>query len=632
MNVDGKLVAIVGPNESGKTSFLEALTHFNHHEVLKSSGPKRELTRSRDIPTNQEVVKATFLIEDEELEELRDMLGGEEIRWCEISKHAGEGTHYYTFKPRQPRRSLAMRQRVVRLLNGVSSRQRFTRLVENHPELDLVNEVRSLASLLETNVETMSDEYQTRIVRVATRLENATDDEGPQYVKELAQLLRDLAQHEAEPRPGRKAINYLSPRKPRFLLFSDDDRLLQSGYNIEEVWQNPPGALRNLARVANLDLEALNNAIAANDDPAVAGLEEQANDRLDQRFYEAWSQARLTVRFRIEERVLKILIREESEGELPAHFTSIVERSDGLRQFVALTAFADSQSTAQTPVLLIDEVERHLHYNAQADLVQILAQQSIASKVIYTTHSIGCLPEDLGTGVRLVESQEPQSFTSRIENAFWTSDRPGFSPLLFGMGASALAFIPLRNAVITEGPSDIILWPRLLREATDRTHLDLQIAPGLSKADRPGIIVLDREAPRTVYLLDADEGGNNLKKELISAGIADDRIFSIPDERELGLVVEDLIDTQIYARAVNEELRRSNGDAYSFPAGNFPEAGRPTAVKEWCREKGIREPHKVAVAYRVIEEGIEVPILAEPHRDPLAQLFVNVSDALQAQA
>jgi predicted ATP-dependent endonuclease of OLD family len=488
--------------------------------------------------------------------------------------------------------------------------------------------VRELASILETSEETLSGEAQAKIGSVATMLGSAVHDEGPQYVRELSQLLHDLAEHEADRPPWRKAIDVLSKRKPTFLRFSDDERLLESEYNIDKVWQNPPAALRNLVRLASLDLEALHKAVTANDYPNVAGLEEQANDLLKQRFYDSWSQSKLAVRFRTEEKVLKILIRGETPGESQARFTSIGERSDGLRQFVSLTAFADPQPTVQAPILLIDEVETHLHYNAQADLVQMLAGQEIASKVIYTTHSMGCLPEDLGTGVRLVESQEPESFTSRIENAFWTSNRPGFSPLLFGMGASALAFIPLRNAVITEGASDIILWPRLLREATGRTHLDLQVAPGLSEADRPSIIVLDAEAPRTAYLLDADEGGNNLRSELIGAGISEQRIFSISDAGHPGLVVEDLLDATIYVLAVNAELHRSNGDEYSFPAHSLPEAGRPTAVKDWCSENDIREPGKVAVAYRVLEEGVGVPILAKPYRESLAQLFLDISAAL----
>jgi hypothetical protein len=130
MNVDGKMIAVVGPNESGKTSFLDALMHLNNYEALKASGPEQELTRNKDIPANQKVIEATYLVEDEEREALRDVPGSEEIRWCLISKHASKGTHYYTFKPHHPYRSLLPRQRAVRLRNGVSSRQRFKNVAE----------------------------------------------------------------------------------------------------------------------------------------------------------------------------------------------------------------------------------------------------------------------------------------------------------------------------------------------------------------------------------------------------------------------------------------------------------------------------------------------------------------------
>ncbi len=253
----------------------------------------------------------------------------------------------------------------------------------------------------------------------------------------------------------------------------------------------------------------------------------------------------------------------------------MVQEGLGMR----LRGLLQNSFSEQVSILLIDEVETHLHYDAQADLVQMLAKQEIVTKVIYTTHSVGCLPEDLGTGVRFIESKEPVSFTSRIENAFWNSGSSGFSPLLFGMGASTLAFIPLRNAVVTEGPSDMILWPTLLREATGRSHLDFQIVPGLSNANRSEIIVLDGEAPRTAYLLDADEGGKDLSRKLRGAGILEVKIFHIPDDVQQGLVIEDIVDAEVYVRAVNEELRRShNGSDYSFPLDRLPASGRPTAI------------------------------------------------------
>ena len=113
-------------------------------------------------------------------------------------------------------------------------------------------------------------------------------------------------------------------------------------------------------------------------------------------------------------RVLHILVK--SPG---GQFDRIAERSDGLRQFLALLMFLSSHPNLKVPpIVLIDEVERHLHYDAQADLVQMLAHQDVAAKVVYTTHSLGCLPEDLGLGVRMVEATD---HLSQINNWFWSN-------------------------------------------------------------------------------------------------------------------------------------------------------------------------------------------------------------------
>jgi predicted ATP-dependent endonuclease of OLD family len=323
---------------------------------------------------------------------------------------------------------------------------------------------------------------------------------------------------------------------------------------------------------------------------------------------------------------LKLLVEEPG-----FRFSSIAERSDGLRQFLALLAFAHVERSDEDAILLIDEAETHLHYDAQADLVQMLAKQEIVSKVIYSTHSIGCLPEDLGTGVRFVDMISPGSSTSTIRNWFWESDRPGFSPLLFGMGASTLAFIPVRNAVATEGISDSILWPTLLREAADRSHLDFQVVPGISEATLPEITQLDREAPRTVYLVDSDKSGNALRNQLKGAGIPNQRIFSIPDTKKQGLEIEDLIDPEVYLEAVNAELNRSNNLGVSFPASALPTAGRPKAVKDWCQANKLSTPKKRAVAYRIIERAAERRILAKVYSRPLERLYAKIIRVLSSQ-
>jgi len=179
-----------------------------------------------------------------------------------------------------------------------------------------------------------------------------------------------------------------------------------------------------------------------------------------------------------------------------------------------------------------------LHYDAQADLIQMLSHQQQAAQVIYTTHSAGCLPKDLGTGVRLVEPNKDQE-RSGVENWPWQKDQ-GFGPLLLGMGASTLAFVPTRAALIGEGGSEIVLLPTLIREAVGLQALDFQVAPGAAEASRAAIAHIDFQGSKVAWLVDGDEGGADNRRHLRASNIPPERIFTLGGEGG-GLTTEDLV-------------------------------------------------------------------------------------------
>src|SRR6266545_878015 len=109
-----------------------------------------------------------------------------------------------------------------------------------------------------------------------------------------------------------------------------------------------------------------------------------------------------------------------------------------MRAFIALLAYTALHGEGPPPVLLIDEAETHLHYAAQADLVQVMTEQTAAAQIIYTTHS----------------------------------------------------------AVFAEGPTELVLLPALLREATQQRTLGFQVAPGLALVNRRTASSLELEAAR----------------------------------------------------------------------------------------------------------------------------------------
>ena len=122
-------------------------------------------------------------------------------------------------------------------------------------------------------------------------------------------------------------------------------------------------------------------------------LTEAANHRLTEQL-DKWTQEKTTVRLTAgggDGRQMTISI-----GSVERQFFPPDQRSEGLRWFLGLLAFLHvSVRAEQGVVLLVDEAELHLHYDAQADLISELAQQSRVRSVIYTTHSAGCLPPDL---------------------------------------------------------------------------------------------------------------------------------------------------------------------------------------------------------------------------------------------
>lgn len=290
----------------------------------------------------------------------------------------------------------------------------------------------------------------------------------------------------------------------------------------------------------------------------------------------------------------------------------ITERSDGFRIFIAMLAHIkkhDMSSNNHPPILLIDEIENHLHYNAQSNLINFLSEQKIASQIIYTTHSPGSLPNSL-IDIRAVERDGTDS---KIVNRMWSNNRLGYKRLFWLMGAANYAFSSMRRIVICEGESDFILYPDILGEIDEKWR-KYQFLPGFAVISKPSEF-LD-EAVKNLYIFDGHRDGKGYARGLKESGVDESSIFLLPDN----CVIEDMLDVDKYALAVNEEIRKSNGIAEFVLSSELPDKNRPQYVKDKCARSNIGVPSKRAVAEYLIKDLDDKNLLSQDRIDYFGKL------------
>ncbi|MGF1235748.1 AAA family ATPase [Streptomyces sp. 2-6] len=646
--IDDPLVALVGPNEAGKTSILQAIEkcakkiYFTASDVSKGvdSGSLRD-----------PLVRLKFILEEDDLAAIQGIPHSETPKWLILNGDVGRRN--ITFSP-MPSRDASQIEQISNLIDATLQTGRVSQSgeIEPLPASDTFADV-----LLKAKQDLPSFiAYRTKPVP-ATKLANLDSalqhlgvlvhgdpdsflerEEGENEkvgvgsaggkalsrvdrrryalsaMERLASELVSLRKALTGTPPANAIASIILSRVPSVVTFTKEDRALPSSIDLTSGEVMPRG-LTNLLRVAKVDGEELRKVVGEDDHLRLAEMLEQANLVLKEVF-QAWRQESVWPVLHVSNGTLRVLVRVASTSA----YTDLHDRSDGLRQFIALVSCINAaryfEKGERDVIVLIDEAENHLHYDAQADLIEVFTRQDVVKQIIYSTHSAGCLPEDLGSGVRVVR-QIPATATSSITNWFW-SDGSGFTPLLLAMGAATLAFASVRRVIITEGPSDMLLLPSLLRQATGLTSLSYQIAPGLSELS-PGLTGdLDLEAARSGFLVDGDPGGRTLRQKLINSGYDQERVLILGGANS-GITLEDLIDESIYRACVNELL---DGDKENhMPEGHaLPQGNLHSGVKAWCEQKGIAVPGKRLVAQALARRARTEKIVSAKHVQTLRDL------------
>ncbi|MFC4357773.1 AAA family ATPase, partial [Halobium salinum] len=205
------LIALVGPNEAGKTSVLDALRELSKGGKIKD----RDQTRNND---NQTKVSATYRLDEADRKELEPIEWVPEIDECVITKDQ-DGEFSVELSP-PPERTLT-RKRLISEINKIGERE------PQNSELSINT---GLTSKLHSGQGRIDSEILNAVLNIIKTIEKVLesekleDEEMWEYTRTR---LEDLVEEE-KAKPAHDPWKILQRRAPEFLFFGDEERSLNT--------------------------------------------------------------------------------------------------------------------------------------------------------------------------------------------------------------------------------------------------------------------------------------------------------------------------------------------------------------------------------------------------------------------
>lgn len=511
-DVDDDVTVLVGMNESGKTSVLEAIAKTNYLDGSDDSFkfnathdyPRREKKKMEKSGQRAKAVTCVFKVGEALLKEISADVGEGTFTKAEVSKrfHYTDNDVWLDTEINHKKFAAAKTKRLdisSKALNDklekVSSKEELGTLIESYTEEKIKEGLESLMPYFENKWDWESDAVAEYIYR-----------------------------------------KHLSPRLPKFLYY-DEYYALPSRISVEDLESGSINEAELKTAKALFELADINTKelVESTDFEDYKAELEATQASITEELFEYWSTNKnLDIQFDIDkvekttripnaagqavnksivEHVLDIRIRNNTtKVSLP-----LKNRSKGFNWFFSfLVWFKKIQEDRDSNyIILLDEPGLNLHASAQADLLRFIEDLSEDYQLIYTTHSPFMVDSNHLERVRTVVEKRTGS---AISTSVQEKDPNTLFPLQAALGYSIAQnlFISKHNLLV-EGVSDLIYLQVVssLLEADGRTFLDPNItivpAGGLDKVGT-FISLLRGSKLRIGCLLDSSVGQSNQAK------------------------------------------------------------------------------------------------------------------------
>jgi predicted ATPase len=461
------LTVMVGKNESGKTTVLNALHKFNPFDP-EPYALDREWPRSqRKGRTENQVVCATrFALSAEESEEILTLTNGQALL-----------TELVVTRDYKGRLELALPNDLFPEKLHPNAVDTLCDELPDAPEpvgdafreqaKRCRNEARRLAYEGRfTELAALPASHAEALKAAANPWNPQPNDENEQeYIKLYAARMEEIkAAIPALPAPQAAVHEYVVRHLPTFI-FMDEYRAFRGSAALNEVLrrkqQGPltgeDRTLEMILELSGLDLESEVKKAEKEDreqrqydmDDAASALTEAIEGR--------WKQLRYEVKFAADGNQFFTFVKDEKDQAL----IKLEERSKGFQWFFSfdLMLMYESKGLFKGCVILLDEPGLYLHPDAQRDLLKRLEEYAGSNTLIYTTH--------LPFMVELEKPERIRILNETKEGTVVTADLTGCQPeakftldAALGIAAASSFLLAPRNLVV-EGEGECAILSEL---------------------------------------------------------------------------------------------------------------------------------------------------------------------------
>ncbi|MCT7536519.1 AAA family ATPase [Aliarcobacter butzleri] len=479
-NVDDKITTLVGMNESGKTSILEALAKVNYFTDDNSFSfnithdyPRREVKKLKKADDDPEAVTCYYSLTEEFKKKVNSILGCEIFNVDEISytkKYSNSGSY-----------------------TGITvDNNKFLELKINYSNLDssIIDKVKEIKSI--DNITSLIEELKS-------------DNEDQKFDNLIVELEQIKPFYENKWKWSGAINEYITrelikPNLPKFLYYDEyyslPSRISIEKLNQEKLDEEDLKTAKALFELAEINIDEL---IKSDDFEDFKAELEATEASITDELFKFWhSNNNLQIEFAIDKQIIKN--PQNGSQSISEHVLDIRvknldkrvslplnKRSKGFNWFFSFFVwFKKIQEDAEHQyILLLDEPGLNLHAMAQENLLNFFEELSKDYQIIYTTHSPFMIDSNHLERVNTVFETKDGSV---ISDSLQEKDPNTLFPLQAALGYSIAQNLFInKNNLLVEGISDLIYLNHMssLLESIGKSGLDdnINIVPvgGLDK-------------------------------------------------------------------------------------------------------------------------------------------------------